>query len=1120
MNMSSIILFSLLLLGGCLSADKANELAGQAANANANGGGEANSLGFLVTAVTPPAGSFSGGYDVTISGSQFDTSTTFRIGGTDCTTSTVISASSAVCRVPAGALGLRDVTAVKGAQTNTLASGFQYVGNATVVSHLPVIVPATIPTLLTITGTNFVPGATVNVSHPSLPLLPCQPVTVVNSTTITCYTPTLSAAQSHTVKSSGILSSVLITNPDTTQVSLANSLDLIPAPQYSSMSFAASGVTAPPRDGVLNNGLAAYVLTINGNYFVAGATVQVGGSAAGSCAFVSATVITCTALPSVASEGNYSVAITNADGQSSTSSVLFVNKPTIVSTTPTNIRYTGGDVPVINGTGLGLNPTVEIYNNANTALLGTCPVATSSPLSCTAPVLGSAQTTTMRLRNDYGYRTTYNPLQFITATTLTMTNTEVGRVVQGSSYNHTVTLNNPSLTVAATGITIDTSAIAAPFTYVSTTCGATLAAASSCNIVFTYAPTSLAVHHSGYIDVDYNDGVSAQTLSRRISGWATPLDVLMTSLDYGTIPFGVNHQGAGNEARFTKPIVLINRGKSSVTLNSGAFTTGTEWVRTPLAERFTQAAPHDYECGATLAAGAKCVWALDFQPTSTGVKNDTYTITYNGTYTKAVSLTGTGGSATLTTCNPANTTWNAQGAGTVGSPYLICTEAQFTNLITATQANTGASRTSKYLQVADITFTANLTNPIYATTGFAFEGGGYRLINPVINQSATTDRGLFYGPTSQTGNISFLQAYNLNISGASNTAGILSYDGTVSNSYVYGSVTSSAGLSGGLKSWSVGVSTTVTNSYFLGEVTCGSDNCGGIHGYAANVSQSFSHGRINGANGVGGIIGANASAYTIQNSASSMDVTGTNQIGGIAGLAIGTVRQSHYYGTATGTSAVGGIVGASSSTINIEKSSFKGRVVATSAGGGMWGTLSAWTPVPISISECVSSGQIQVLSNSGGFIGYYNYPASSTYINDSFSLSTLSGSSSAGLSSSNRGLGGGIDDSYNRSYVATPTGGNLFTATAASQYMISLPLVAPSVSTFNGVMYLDGIHTDQVAAGIYDLTDAQMQTQNVWETLGTYDFTVGTGKWKYSGLLPAQGYPWPVLQWMPDDWMP
>jgi hypothetical protein len=1115
--MKIFFLIILVCLQGCIS--KGTDSLSDAASANGNLGGEASSLGFVVTASSPSAGSIAGNYNMTISGSQFDATTTFTIGGNPCLSQTIMASSSAICKVPAGVIGLQDIVATKGTRTATLTSGFQYTGPASVSSVTPTVGPATIPTLITITGTNFIDGALVNVSHPALALSPCRPVTVVNPTTITCYTPALTAAQSHSIKTSGIVASLVITNPDNSQISLNNSFDFTPAPQLSSLSFGASGVSAPPIDGVLHNGLASFTLSVNGDYFTVGMTMRIGSTAAGACSYVNATQMTCTSLPVAGvSEGNFNITLTNVDGQSVTQSTYFARKPSVTGVTPGNARFTGGDIITLAGSGLGISPTIEIYNSANTTLLGACPLATAVPTTCTAPNVGSAQSTVIRLMNDFNYRTTYSFYSFIEATVLISTTAEIGRVVQGSTGSHTITISNPSTAVTASSFSIDTSAVSAPFSFVSTTCAESLGPLASCNLVFTYAPSSLVIHKSADITLSYNDGVGAQSKIINLSGWGIELDTLMSSLNYGSIPFGVNH--LGENARFTKPIVLINRGKSTVTLNSGAFSDATDFRHT--GGTFPGTGWTGYLCGATLAPEAKCLVSVDFRPLTVGAKSSTYTLTYNTSHTKAVSLSGIGSFATPTTCDP-SVPYYDNGSGTDADPWLICSEAHFNEVIADNAvATTRVGKTTffgVFVQTADITFTDPVTGRIRGQSNFSYNGGGYQLINVTINEPGVS-RSLFFGGSMTavafgTTSLINLQAPNVSMIAGSSSGVFLG--GTqplmLSNSYAFGTVKGSSDV-GGLIGFPDAHIAPIDQSYFIGEITCTGSNCGGISGRLNPITNSFTHGKIVGLNNIGGLVGNQGSGTSF--SSSSMEVEGVENVGGINGYNTGTISNVTSYGNVTGSNFVGGILGTSNGvSLSINRAMFLGEVNSSATGaGGIFGAyVGTGAGYSGNITESVSSGLVSSGNSSGGIWGGMSVTTHMAYVTDSFSLSAIAttGTEAGGIISGTQTTSNKF---VTRSYVASPTGTNLFNSQGANKLVIG-----PNLGTANhGVFYLQGSGPDQTTpVGIYDLTDAQMQNQTVFESsLGTWDFTAGTGKWKY----PTSGYPYPILQWMPDNWMP
>ena len=145
-------------------------------------------------------------------------------------------------------------------------------------------------TVLTLTGTQFVTGATVSVGGVS-----ATSVTVNSSTSITATAP---------VHAAGAVS-VVVTNPDGGSATINNAYTYtVPTPTLSSVS---------PTSGPMSGGT---VLTLTGTLFATGATVSVGGVSATSVTVNSSTSITATTSAHAA--GVVSVVVTNPDGGSVT----------------------------------------------------------------------------------------------------------------------------------------------------------------------------------------------------------------------------------------------------------------------------------------------------------------------------------------------------------------------------------------------------------------------------------------------------------------------------------------------------------------------------------------------------------------------------------------------------------------------------------------------------------------------------------------------------------------------------------------------------------------------------------------------------------------------------------
>lgn len=152
--------------------------------------------------------------------------------------------------------------------------------------------PITGGTAVTITGTNFVSGATVLFGTN-----PCASVTFNSETSLTCNA-TPAGASAATVD-------VVITNPDTQSDTMNGAFTYFaPAPDLTSLT--------------VNNGstLGGTLLGLVGTNFVSGATVTVDGAACTNVTFVDATELTC--LTPAGSGGSLDVIVTNPDAQADT----------------------------------------------------------------------------------------------------------------------------------------------------------------------------------------------------------------------------------------------------------------------------------------------------------------------------------------------------------------------------------------------------------------------------------------------------------------------------------------------------------------------------------------------------------------------------------------------------------------------------------------------------------------------------------------------------------------------------------------------------------------------------------------------------------------------------------
>jgi formylglycine-generating enzyme required for sulfatase activity len=95
-----------------------------------------------VNSIAPNAGVTAGGYQITITGAYLALTTGITIGGTPCTSVTVVNATTVTATTPAGTLGNADVVITGGKGTITVVGGYRYVSPvvptwATLVEAIP-----------------------------------------------------------------------------------------------------------------------------------------------------------------------------------------------------------------------------------------------------------------------------------------------------------------------------------------------------------------------------------------------------------------------------------------------------------------------------------------------------------------------------------------------------------------------------------------------------------------------------------------------------------------------------------------------------------------------------------------------------------------------------------------------------------------------------------------------------------------------------------------------------------------------------------------------------------------------------------------------------------------------
>jgi sugar lactone lactonase YvrE len=201
---------------------------------------------------------------------------------------------------------------------------------------------------------------------------------------------------------------------------------------------------------------------------------------------------------------------------------------------------------------------------------------------------------------------------------LTPSSLSFGSVMMGSSPSKVVTLTNSGvglLHLSSVALSGD-----ANFSQTST-CGATLAANTSCMVTVTYAPT-LAGNNSATLTFS-DDSSTGVTQTVALTGFAA---VVSATLTPGIYDFGDVYVTLGG----TEAFILTNTGTGALNISSVQLAASVAFIYT-----------YTNSCGTSLAAGASCTLSVSFLPTTTGARSATLTI-QDDAGTQTSTITGTG----------------------------------------------------------------------------------------------------------------------------------------------------------------------------------------------------------------------------------------------------------------------------------------------------------------------------------------------------------------------------------------------------------------------------------------------------------------------------------------------
>ena len=296
-----------------------------------------------------------------------------------------------------------------------------------------------------------------------------------------------------------------------------------------------------------------------------------------------------------------------------------------------------------------------------------------------------------------------------------------GSVALGSTGNpKAVTLSNIGTSPIAISSIGFSGANAGDFAISSKTCGASLAASSSCTVTTIFTPlaagtreATLTFNHSGFKS---SESVS---LSGIATGKVSTLTVTPQTLSFGMINV--------DSASAVQPVMLQSDGTTTISIGSVAIT-GTD--------------PGDFSiasntCGSSLQGSSGCSLGILFKPTAAGARAATLTILDSASGSPhEVTLSGSGNAATTLSIAPTNPTvlvnatlqfsanasvaWTAT-CGTISKTGLFkAPSSPGSCMVTATGAATSPPSVSTSVNVTSNSTSGSLT--VYPSSAAVFVG--------------------------------------------------------------------------------------------------------------------------------------------------------------------------------------------------------------------------------------------------------------------------------------------------------------------------------------------------------------------------------------------------------------
>jgi HYDIN/CFA65/VesB family protein/ASPM-SPD-2-Hydin domain-containing protein/centrosomal CEP192-like protein len=219
-------------------------------------------------------------------------------------------------------------------------------------------------------------------------------------------------------------------------------------------------------------------------------------------------------------------------------------------------------------------------------------------------------------------------------------------------------LGQPSFSISGSG--------SPSFVVGSTTCGASVAAGSSCTVALMFSPVAAGATAATFSVGTTSPGVAAASVALSGTGLLPPIPgVSPTALNLGTVVLG------NSSSPFTVQVTNVGQ----VTMTQPTFAvSGISGPSGALVGDFALSAPTDIAaCTGTLAPGASCNVQVTFSPSVLGTESATLTVTGSNAIppTATVSLSGTGSPPILLQSSVAALSFPATAVGTTTAPQTF-----------------------------------------------------------------------------------------------------------------------------------------------------------------------------------------------------------------------------------------------------------------------------------------------------------------------------------------------------------------------------------------------------------------------------------------------------------------